>query len=514
MSEANEERGAVASSLEFPFAKLVEGAPFGVIVIDDGSVIRYANGATGDLLGCDSDELVDDSLHRVIPDRLEDSYEGAFERYLETGKRHLDWDRIELSARHRDGHEVPVSIALRETPTDDEQLYTGILSDNSRQSRLREQLEETIDTLHELYAIASNATVPFETRRKEVLELGCEYLDLPYGFITEISPNTQRIVASVGDHELLQAGAECPIEQSYCRKTVEENGFLSVANAIEEGWEADPAYDRFALGSYIGGKLVVEGELFGTVCFAAHEPREYEFTGSDRTFVELASRWLGYEFQQQRQTHRLERQNDRLDRFASQVSHDLRNPLSAAMGRLELAIDEYGDDEDLLAVRTALEDADTRIDEMLEFARLGTVVTDPEPVSLAEAASEAWTVIRTDGVVMEPCDDVELRGDRERIKRLLENLFRNSVEHGGDGVRIRVGALAGDRGFFVEDDGSGIPEDERGKVLESGYTTSDDGSGFGLAIVEEIAAAHEWTVRVVDADGGGARFEFDGSEPA
>jgi len=184
------------------------------------------------------------------------------------------------------------------------------------------------------------------------------------------------------------------------------------------------------------------------------------------------------------------------------------------MGRLELAIDEYGDDEDLLAVRTALEDADTRIDEMLEFARLGTVVTDPEPVSLSEAASEAWSVIEIDGVTMETSDDVELRGDRERIERLLENLFRNSVEHAGDSVRVRVGALSGDRGFFVEDDGPGIPEDEREKVLESGYTTSDGGSGFGLAIVEEIASAHEWSVRVVDAESGGARFEFDGSEPA
>lgn len=515
MSETDGEKPTGTLSVEFPFAELVEGAPFGVVAIDDRSVVRYANDGVADLLGYDPDDLVGESLLRIVPDRLRKSHEGAFGRYLETGERHLDWDQIELSAHHRDGHEVPVTIALREMRADGEPLYAGILSDNSGQSRLREQLEESIDVLHELYAIASNATLSFETRREEILKLGCQYLGLPYGFVTEVSADTQRIVAAVGDHELIHPGAKCPIEESYCRKTVEEDGFLSVANAIEEGWSEDPAYERFELGSYVGGKLVVEGELFGTVCFAAHEPREYEFTDSERTFVEMSSRWLGYEFQRKRQTRRLERQNERLDQFASQVSHDLRNPLSAAMGRLELAIEEYGDDDDLLAVRQSLEDADGRIDEMLEFARLGNVITDPEPVPVSEAAAAAWEAVDTGDATLTVVGSVELRGDGERIERLLENLFRNAVEHAdGDGeVSVRLGPLDGRPGFFVADDGPGIPEDEREAVFESGHTTSEDGSGFGLAIVREIASAHGWTVRVTDSEAGGARFEFDGADP-
>lgn len=317
MPGTDDEEPVAAPFIEFPFAELVEGAPFGVIAIDDRSVVRYANDGVTDLLDYDPDDLVGESLLRIVPDRLWESHEGAFGRYLETGERHLDWDQIELSASHREGYEVPVTIALREMRADGETLYTGILSDNSRQSRLREQLEESIDVLHELYAVASNATLSFETRRQKILELGCQYLGLPYGFVTELSADTQRIVAATGSHELIQPGSKCPIEESYCRKTVEEDGFLSVTNAVEEGWSDDPAYERFELGSYIGGKLVVEGELFGTVCFAAHEPREYEFTDSERTFVEMSSRWLGYEFQQQRQTRQLERQNERLDQFAS-----------------------------------------------------------------------------------------------------------------------------------------------------------------------------------------------------
>jgi signal transduction histidine kinase len=84
------------------------------------------------------------------------------------------------------------------------------------------------------------------------------------------------------------------------------------------------------------------------------------------------------------------------------------------------------------------------------------------------------------------------------------------------GVRIRVGLLPRDAGFYVADDGPGIPETDRERVFERSYTTSSHGTGLGLTIVRETVEAHGWTVRVVDAVGGGARFEVlvDGSGAA
>jgi signal transduction histidine kinase len=63
-------------------------------------------------------------------------------------------------------------------------------------------------------------------------------------------------------------------------------------------------------------------------------------------------------------------------------------------------------------------------------------------------------------------------------------------------------------GFAVADDGPGIPEDERDDVFDHGFTTAEDGTGFGLAIVERIAQAHGWSVSVTEGRDGGARFEF------
>jgi Signal transduction histidine kinase len=69
-------------------------------------------------------------------------------------------------------------------------------------------------------------------------------------------------------------------------------------------------------------------------------------------------------------------------------------------------------------------------------------------------------------------------------------------------------------GFYLADDGPGIPEEDRDRVLDRGYSTTADGTGLGLAIVATVAEAHGWTVSVTDSIGGGARFEFTGVETA
>lgn len=89
-------------------------------------------------------------------------------------------------------------------------------------------------------------------------------------------------------------------------------------------------------------------------------------------------------------------------------------------------------------------------------------------------------------------------------------MIRNVIEHAGEDATITVGEL--NDGFYLEDDGPGIPEDERENVFEVGYSTNLDGTGFGLAIVSQVAEAHEWDVRVTEGATGGARFEITGAE--
>ncbi|MFC6729216.1 PAS domain-containing protein [Natronoarchaeum mannanilyticum] len=199
----------------------------------------------------------------------------------------------------------------------------------------------------------------------------------------------------------------------------------------------------------------------------------------------------------------LQQQTELQDRFASVVSHDLRNPLTIAEGHLEIAR-ENRDDEDLSAVADALDRMDGIIDGVLKIARQGVAIEDPERLDLAAIAREAGASVGIQPEIDEELPSVE--GDPERVRTLFENLLRNSKDHAGETPTVRVGLYDG--GFYVEDDGLGIPQDDRESVFEWGVTTADDGTGYGLAVVRTIARAHGWEVSVTDGRTGGARFEI------
>ncbi|MFW5916955.1 MAG: ATP-binding protein [Halorubrum sp.] len=206
----------------------------------------------------------------------------------------------------------------------------------------------------------------------------------------------------------------------------------------------------------------------------------------------------------------LQRERDRLEEFASVVSHDLRNPLNVVRGRVGLATERHPDDEHLAAIRSPLDRMDEIIEETLTLAREGKTVDETTDVDLAACARECWSRVDTGRAALRAEGELTVRADRDRLSHVLENLFRNAVEHGGADVTVRVGPLDGREGFYVEDDGAGIPEDERDRVFDPGETSSRDGNGFGLAIVERIVDAHGWNIAITDGEDGGARFEIDG----
>ena len=208
----------------------------------------------------------------------------------------------------------------------------------------------------------------------------------------------------------------------------------------------------------------------------------------------------------------LRRKNERLEQFASVVSHDLRNPLTVARLQAEFA-EESGGDEHFERLHTSHERMDAMIEDLLLLARAETSVDTDGTVALASRAKRAWEGVRTPGAKLEldlPGAS-EIRGDPELLGHVFENLFRNAVDHNDRPVTVRVGVLAenGERtGFYVEDDGCGIDPDSAGQVTDYGYSTAESGTGFGLSIVAEFVDRHGWELTIGDSTDGGARFEI------
>jgi PAS domain S-box-containing protein len=209
----------------------------------------------------------------------------------------------------------------------------------------------------------------------------------------------------------------------------------------------------------------------------------------------------------ERRRRELQHQTERLENFASVLSHDLRAPLYTAQTYTGV-LRENGnaEDEAIAEIERALDRADALIDDVLTLAREGTSITETTSVDLGAVAESAWENVQTRTAMFTVDVECVVAVDKSQLLRLFENLYRNAVEHGGDSVVVRVSRL--DNGFYVADDGAGIPLADRDRVFEWAYSKTSDGTGFGLAIVRQIADAHGWDSSVTESKDGGARFEF------
>lgn len=221
------------------------------------------------------------------------------------------------------------------------------------------------------------------------------------------------------------------------------------------------------------------------------------------------------------------------------MAHDLRTPLQVARGYLELLDSEA---VETVKIGEALDDASRIVDDMLTYARNeGQVST--QAISLERAALTAWRQIPTRGATLEVLADQQFEADIDALDRILVNLFKNAIDHGtsqsttvqSDGgvtsasmgttpgqaaaealdgaqpasdLTVTVGTF--EDGFFVADDGFGFDDSLTESVFTAGVTTHPDGTGIGLAIVEQFVTAHGWSIWTAESAEGGARFEISG----
>lgn len=203
---------------------------------------------------------------------------------------------------------------------------------------------------------------------------------------------------------------------------------------------------------------------------------------------------------------------NRLEEFTGIVSHDLRNPLTVAMGRADILASETDANEHTEVLNRSLERMEAIIDDLLTLASGGDAIGTLESVGLRTVAAECWELVATpDAEIVFSIDtDYAVQADRSRLKQLFENLLRNAIEHGGADVTVTIGDL--DNGFYIADDGAGIDSDVIDQIFTPGYSTDSSGTGFGLSIVNQIVVAHGWNIECCKSENGGARFEVTGIE--
>jgi PAS domain S-box-containing protein len=447
------------------YRTLVETVGDAMYILDEEGRVRMANEAMFEYLETDESKLVGSSIADYM---LDADYERAAEciqTLLEAEDR--QWASLEITAVTESGGRFP-GEAIVSVLTDDDGEYrgsVGVARDVSHRIARENELkryETMVKTAGDMVYILDD-----QGRFQFVNEAACRLTGYPEEQLVG------EHVIEIMDEDAVERGREII-------RGLLADGTETVTDSYE--WRLERADgDTLPVESHISLLYRDGGEFEGTV-------------GVVRDVSERKAR------------------EEQLENFTSVVSHDLRNPLNIAAGRLELAREECESDH-LDRAGEALERMETLISELLELARMGSQIDELEPVDFRVLVERGWRGVATADATLEVDAEGRVMADPTRLRQLLENLVRNAVEHGGDDVTVRVGRLDGEPGFFVADDGTGLPADvDTDALFQSSYSTTTEGNGFGLSIVESIADAHGWEVRARDGLDGGARFEFTGVE--
>jgi PAS domain S-box-containing protein len=195
-----------------------------------------------------------------------------------------------------------------------------------------------------------------------------------------------------------------------------------------------------------------------------------------------------------------------LDEFSGLVAHELRNSLSTAQGYLEMARSTHKE-QDFNEVQRAQKNMIETITDVILITKGSEV--EKEDINLKPVFEEAYRYSNYEETSYD-VEDATIKAGKSSLMRLLGNLISNSVEHNDGKVHIEVGLLEDDKGFFYQDNGKGILEENREEALKRGYSTSDkeDGQGLGLYLMKQLADLNGWNVKLTESETGGARFEI------
>ena len=447
------------------YSTVMEALGYPIYVVDETGTFRFVNESFADLTGYDREEIVGSKPGLIKDDAAVAEAEDRLGRILSGDGPEIQRFRVDIVPK--DGDPIPCRDHMAVLPYEGETFEgsVGILRDVSDEKRRREELETKRRAMDEA-PVGITITDP-------------ELPDNPMTYVND------EFVEMTGYDREEAVGINCRFLQG---PDTESEAVDRLRESIDAGESATVELLNYRKD---------DTPFWNRVSIAPIRDRSGEVTN-----------WVGFQeditaFVERERA--LERQNERLDAFASIVTHDLRNPLNVARGRVDLARDPDGDDH-LDPAIDALDRMETIIDHTLTLAREGRTVGDPESVDVEAVAERSWRSVESGDATLDVDVGRAVRADPDRLRNLFENLMRNAVEHGGDDVEIRVGDL--DDGFYVADDGSGIESERHDDVFAPGYSGSAAGTGFGLAIVREIVDAHGWTVTLVESEGGGARFEF------
>ena len=521
------------------FRTVAESASDAIITIDEESRILFVNRATEKIFGHAAPSLVGQSLTMLMPDYLRHVHSAGIKRYVETGRRHISWESVELPGLHKEGHEIPLELSFGEFIREGKRYFTGVVRDITKRKRAEEQLA-LLQTITMEVAAATDLSSALEV----VLRRVCEETGWAFG----------QAWLPRQDGTALDSGPAWACERGEMEEFVAASKRLSLApgaglpgrvwSSRRPAWIQDVTRDsnfprskvagESGLKAALGIPIVSGSEVTAVIEFFLREPRR-----EDEQLVKLittVAAQLDLVIERKRAEEALRQTQAELTRMSrvmtvgeltSSIAHEINQPLAAIVMNGNACLRWLAlDPPDVARARSSAEliirDGDrasqviSRIRALLKKTPsakstldVGELVREVIALTRHEVTRNK-VILRTD---LEP-DLPHVSGDRIQLQQVMINLTVNAVDamRGVKGGRreLLIAAVKQSGGVrvTVSDTGGGFDPEDAERLFDAFYTTKSEGMGMGLAISRSIVEAHGGRLWAEPNERGGATFHF------
>ena len=540
MSIESQRAAAALRDSEEHYRAVAEAATDAIITIDSDSTILIVNPATERIFGYSTEEMIGQPLTMLMPEYLRHLHKAGITRYLETGRKHIQWSAAQLPGLHKSGNEIPLEISFAEFTTDGRRFFTGIARDISERKRLQDK-QARLARHAVLHAEVSAAVSESERSLRAMLQICAaavvRHLDAAFARIWLLNEEQKmlELEASAGLYTHLDGEhARIPLGSFKIGLIAREqkphltNSVQSDDRVSDKDWA-----QREGMISFAGYPLLVEGRTVGVIAMFARQCLELDTIEALESVAPIIAQ--GVERKRTQDTLReTQAQLAHLNRvmtvgeLTASIAHEINQPLAAIVMNGNAALRWLAFDPPNLAKARASAELIIRDGERASqvIARIRALLKkSPPPKTLLDVnefvnevvdLTQSEMVRKSVRVRREFADDLpRVPGDRIQLQQVLLNLIVNAVEAMLT-IDDRQRALLIATDIFdttgvrvaVSDNGLGIDPQRADHLFNPFSTTKPDGMGMGLAISLSIIEAHGGRLWTEPNNKYGATFQF------
>lgn len=421
-------------------------------------------------------------------------------------------ETVKGEGRHerKDGSTFPVEVWVNKIQIDGEPRYIAQARDITDRKERERELRRTSERYRSLFE--NNPLVLWE-----------EDLSAAKAYVDRLAARTDDLEAYLEKHpdelqHILEKVDVIDVNQNavdYYRADTKEDLLADIGQLqTPESMETN----RRMWAAIADGKTEFRGEsvaqrLDGTTRHQLIEMKVPEIHTDDYSRVYI----IGTDITEQKEREqKLQRQSEQFDNCSSAVTQYLETVLEDIDPEID-RLQQETDHQSMKRTKRNLDGLKALIEDVQTFGQSDTI-DEVRSIEVGKITANCWEELETKQATLDLRTELTVDADPGLLRQLFEELLTNSVIHGGDDVTIAIGDLDGEEGFYIEDNGNGIPEDDRESVFTIGYSTVSHhqsagtglsaGTGYGLPIVEEVVTAHGWEIEVFESDTAGVRTEI------